>query len=365
MNDYILVVAEDGNLYPYAKEEYSVLLAAGKTVDALWFPSVPGTYPVSDRALHLTTAGASGGGLVAQLQVADGTPPEATDDAYAVAEDTVGGLTVAAPGVLGNDNPSTGLTTTLVSTTTSGSLALNADGSFTYIPNANFSGADSFSYKASNGTLASNVATVRLTVTAVNDAPVAANDAYSVALNRVLSVGAPGVLANDTDVDRDPLTAVLQSGPASGSLTLNPDGSFNFLPAVQGVVNFSYTANDAAGSSAPATVTITVGPAINLAPVATDDFAATNKNTAVSINLIGNDYDPDPAGTPEGTLNPASIVITTKPSKGGKVVVNANGSVTYTPKRNYRGTEVFYYTVKDSAAAPLTSNAAKVTVNVR
>ncbi|MDQ3820672.1 MAG: cadherin-like domain-containing protein, partial [Acidobacteriota bacterium] len=90
-----------------------------------------------------------------------------------------------------------------------GTLTLNQNGSFTYTPNRNFSGTDSFTYRASDGQLDSNVATVTITVNAVNSAPVAFDDSYTVAGNSVLTVSSPGVLSNDTDAEHDPLTAVL------------------------------------------------------------------------------------------------------------------------------------------------------------
>ena len=172
--------------------------------------------------------------------------PVAAGDAFSTAEDTV--LTVAAPGVLGNDSDPDGdpLTAVLVSGPSHGSLTLNANGSFSYTPAANFTGTDSFTYRASDGTLTSNVATVTLTVTAVNDAPAAAGDAYSTAEDTVLTVAAPGVLGNDTDLDGGPLTAVLGSGPSHGSLTLNANGSFSYTPAANftGTDSFTYTATD-------------------------------------------------------------------------------------------------------------------------
>src|SRR4029450_4493428 len=92
----------------------------------------------------------------------------------------------------------------------------------------------------------SNVATAAITVTAVNDAPVAAGDAFSTAEDTVLTVPAPGVLGNDADPDGDPLTAVLVSGPGHGSLTLNANGSFSYTPAADfaGSDSFSYRASD-------------------------------------------------------------------------------------------------------------------------
>src|SRR5207247_7951216 len=109
-------------------------------------------------------------------------------------------------------------------------------------PAANDNGPDSFTYKVSDGTLDSNVATVAVTVTPVNDAPVAGNDSYSAVEDTALAVAAPGVLANDTDVDGDALTTVLVTGPAHGTLTLNANGSFTYTPAANynGSDSFSY-----------------------------------------------------------------------------------------------------------------------------
>src|SRR5207247_1632196 len=118
------------------------------------------------------------------------------------------------------------LTVVLVSNPTHGTLTLNGDGSFTYMPALNFNGIDSFTYKASDGQAQSGVTTVTITVTPVNDAPVAANDdAYTTAEDTQLTVSAPGILANDSDVDGDALSAVLVSNPTHGTLTLNSDGS--------------------------------------------------------------------------------------------------------------------------------------------
>src|SRR5205085_112102 len=142
-------------------------------------------------------------------------------------------LTVSAPGVLGNDTDVEGdtLTAVLVAGPAHGTLTLNADGSFTYTPAGNYNGSDSFTYKANDGQADSNVATVSLMVTAVNDAPLAAPTRRSSDLDTPLTVSAPGVLGNDTDVDSPALTAALVAGPAHGTLTLNANGSFTYTPA--------------------------------------------------------------------------------------------------------------------------------------
>src|SRR5262249_43802681 len=105
------------------------------------------------------------------------TAPIANNDAYSTNEDTT--LTVGAPGVLGNDTSGGSLTAVRVSGPSHGTLTLNGNGSFTYTPAGNYNGSDSFTYKANDGTLDSNTATVNITVNPVNDAPVAVNDSYT------------------------------------------------------------------------------------------------------------------------------------------------------------------------------------------
>ena len=133
---------------------------------------------------------------------------------YTTAEDTA--LTVPAPGVLANDTDADGnaLTAALVTGPAHGTLTLNANGSFTYTPAANYNGADSFTYRANDGTANSNTATVTLNVTAVNDAPVAVADSlHDTRGHGAHRARATGVLANDTDADGDALTAVAGRRP--------------------------------------------------------------------------------------------------------------------------------------------------------
>ncbi|HEY3595029.1 MAG TPA: Ig-like domain-containing protein, partial [Polyangiaceae bacterium] len=154
-------------------------------------------------------------------------PPTAASDSYTVNEDNT--LNVPASGVLANDSDPDGdaLTAVLASGPAHGALTLNSDGSFSYTPDANFNGTDSFSYKANDGTVDSNLTTVTINVNPVNDPPQTQNDVYSTNEDTPLIVApGAGVLANDTDVEGDTLTAVLVSGPMHGVVTLNPDGSF-------------------------------------------------------------------------------------------------------------------------------------------
>jgi FtsP/CotA-like multicopper oxidase with cupredoxin domain len=260
------LMAEDGNLYPGVMQKQSaVLLAAGKTLDVLiQAPAANATYPIFDRMLDLTNNNQPKGGMLAYLVVGGGSQidigvlPNAVDDAFAVVEDTP-----FTGNVLAND---AGLVNArLINSPTNGTVILNADGSFTYTPNPDYSGQDIFTYVASNGIDDSRAATVTLAVSFVNDPPVGAADGpYVNVIGANLNVAAPGVLGNDRDADGDVLTAVLE-GPAPAGLTLNLDGSFSYT-GVPGTFTFSYRALDAvSASSAPTTVTFTVNPVSNVA----------------------------------------------------------------------------------------------------
>src|SRR5439155_1289259 len=259
--------------------------------------------------------------------------PAAVDDNYTLDEDTT--LIVSAPGVLSNDSDSDGdlLSAVLVSGPSHGTLILNAYGSFRYSPTANYNGPDSFTYQASDGATNSGVVTVTLTVNPVNDNTVAADDTYSTPEDTTLTVIAPGVLANDGDVDGDPLTAILISGPAHGTLTLNSDGSFTYTPALNynGPDSFTYKANDGQADSAPVTVSITVT-AVNDAPVAVNDSYTTAEDTTLNVaapGVLANDGDVDG--------DPLTAILISGPTHG-TLTLNSDGSFTYTPAPNYDGT---------------------------
>jgi VCBS repeat-containing protein len=186
--------------------------------------------------------------------------PVAVNDSYTTDEDVT--LNVVAPGVLGNDTDVDGdpLIAILDTGPVSGTLTLNFDGSFQYTPDADFYGTDTFSYVAIGGFVVSNIATVTITVDPVNDAPVAVDDSYTTNKNTSLNVAVPCVLVNDTDTDGDTLTASLETAPGNGSLTLNLDGSFEYIPdaGFTGTDTFTYVANDGTEDSNVATVTINV-----------------------------------------------------------------------------------------------------------
>jgi VCBS repeat-containing protein len=241
----------------------------------------------------------------------------AVDDNFTVTEDgTLGGS------VLGNDSTTGGgaLSTTLVTGPAHGSLTLNGDGSFTYIPEPDYAGPDSFTYRAGNGA-GSSTASVQIGVAAVNDAPVAQDDGYTVAEDGSLTVAPAGLLANDSDVDGDALTAELVSGPAHGTLTVNADGSFSYTPDADynGPDSFTYRANDGTTTSPVATVDLTVTP-VNDAPVlvAALPDQATQDSSPFTLDLSGHfsDIEGDSlgyaaSGLPAGlSIDPVTGVIT-------------------------------------------------------
>jgi|GEM_PF-2258812 len=132
--------------------------------------------------------------------------------------------------------------------------------SLTYSPEAGFWGTDSFTFSAFDGNAYSNDATVNIAIAAINDPPVARDDTYAVDQGQVLTIPAPGVLANDTDVDGNALTANLIDPPAHGTLDLNADGAFTYTPEIGfvGSDSFTYVANDGLAAFSPASVGITI-----------------------------------------------------------------------------------------------------------
>jgi FtsP/CotA-like multicopper oxidase with cupredoxin domain len=348
------LVAEDGNRYAWPKSQYTALLSPLKTRDALLVPVETGTYAVFDRRLNLTNAGAGPGGMLAMLTIGGtAAAPIANDDVYSMASGTT--LNIAAPGVLGNDSGAGVLSATLVTgPSNAAAFSLSASGSFIYTPNAGPSIADSFTYTASNTSGTSDSATVTINVTA-NAAPVAVSRPVTTNEDTPLPIT---LSATDADLGTT-LTYSIVTPPANGILSGTPPSvTYSPAPNFNGSDSFTFKANDGLVDSNTATVGITVL-AVDDPPVANPDVATTRQGTAVTINLTANDTDPD------GNLNPASVVVPTTSTRGGSITNLGNGSVTYTPpRRNFRGTDSFTYTVKDSGTPPLTSNSATVTVNV-
>jgi VCBS repeat-containing protein len=278
------------------------------------------------------------------------------DDFFVTLENS--SLTVEAPGVLGNDSNfgAAPLTATLVSGAANGTVLLNLDGSFSYTPNPQFNGTDSFTYRADNGSTTGNLATVTIAVTPINDVPIASNDVYVVMEDSSLVVSAPGVLGNDNDLEGNPLTALLLSTTNNGTLNFNPDGSFSYTPNpnFNGTDSFTYLANDGENSSNVAMVTLTVT-ALNDAPVAQNDsYQISNGGNlfVVAPGVLANDIDPE--GDPMATILVSAPLF-------GSLTLNADGSFEYVPLPNFSGTDSFTYKTTDGGAD---SNVAMVTITV-
>ncbi len=248
------------------------------------------TFNAHDAALNSNTATVS----VTITPVNDA--PVASNGTLTTPEDTPASGTLAATDIDGD-----ALTYTIVTNGTKGTAAITnaATGAFTYTPSSNANGTDTITFKARDAALDSNTATVTITITPVNDAPVAAGDSFTTNEDTTIAVVAPGILANDTDVDAgDTRTAVLVAGTTHGALTFNADGSFSYTPAsnFNGTDTFTYQAKDVAGAlSNIATVTITVTP-VNDAPVAGNDAYSTNEDTALTVvapGVLTNDTDVD------------------------------------------------------------------------
>jgi VCBS repeat-containing protein len=270
--------------------------------------------------------------------------PVASSTAAAVGEDGV--LAGALPAATDADPDA--LTYSVASAPLNGTLLLNADGTYTYTPNANYFGPDSFTYEVFDGTAFSAPATVTITVTPVNDAPVASPAAVAASEDTPLN----GTLPAATDADLDALTYAKVSDPANGTVVVNADGSYTYTPNpdFNGVDSFTYRVNDGSLDSAVATVTITVA-GVNDAPSASDASVSVAEDAVLNGAL--------PAGA-DVELDALTFVKVSDPANG-TLVLNADGTYTYTPNANYSGPDSFTYRVNDGSAD---SNAATVTISV-
>ncbi len=279
--------------------------------------------------------------------IATNSAPLAVNDAVSTLEDQP--LTF---NMLANDQDAEGdtLTPIIVQAPSNGTLAPNADGSFTYTPNANFFGADAFTYIANDGEFDSNLATVSITINPVNDAPVAADVAASTVEDTGLTID---LVASAVDIDSATLSALIVTGPANGVLTQNADGTYTYTPNANffGTDSFTYRVSDGEFDSSLATVSLTVA-AANDAPLATDDVATTAEDTALVIDVRANDQDLDST-----TL---STLLVAGPQHGA-LALNPDGSFTYTPNANFFGQDSFTYRLRDEE---LESNLATVNITV-
>jgi outer membrane protein OmpA-like peptidoglycan-associated protein len=256
--------------------------------------------------------------------------------------------------VLSNDSDIDGDTLSVVSNTNPANGALSVSGgNFTYTPNNNYSGVDSFTYTISDGNGHNVTATVSINVVDNNTAPSAVSDATTTDQNTAVAIN---VLSNDTDIDGDTLSVISYTNPSNGGFTLN-GGVFTYTPNnnFTGTDSFNYTISDGNGQTATASVTITIA-VPNQNPVAVDDTASTAFETPVVINVVSNDYDPD--------SNSVCVSGIAMQAGNGSAVASANGSdITYTPNSGFSGVDTFMYTACDGVGGSATATVS-VTVAV-
>jgi uncharacterized repeat protein (TIGR01451 family) len=309
---------------------------------------------------------------------------------YQVDEDNPLSVSTA-NGVLANDRDpnnavapyNAGLTAVLVTDVTNGSLTLNPDGSFSYTPESDFNGTDTFTYHATDGDLTSGSATVTITVNPVNDAPTAVDDGTynTYDISGVLEtdpptapfeLAAPGVLANDSDVDgaTPPPTAVLVTGPSHYSyFTFNSDGSFSYNAedGYTGNDSFTYQACDTLGAcSAPATVSFYV----DTLPVTNNDGYSMSEDGTLNVDAT------DDPTAPVGVLfndsdangDPLTAhLVGVGPSHAASFSLSSDGSFYYEPEADWYGTDTFQYYANDGyfdSTADPSRGQATVNINV-
>ena len=292
--------------------------------------------------------------------IANDDPPAGIP--YVTIEDVELVISDLAQGLLFNDSDidSNQLTVVRYNQPNNGRVNIAANGTFTYQPENNFNGTDSFTYFANDGeTDSSTAATVTIIISPDNDAPIVNNKSYSVVENNILNIAAPGVLVNITDIENDPLTAevVTNINPSTGILTFFSDGSFSYEPSLdfEGLTTFTYVAYDGTDiSTVPGTVSITVIRANNNPPIANNDNGlVVDEDGSLNINVLSNDTDAD-----DDTL---TSVLDSPPSNG-TVIPELDGTFTYIPGPNFNGQDSFTYFANDSFTNSVSS--AVVSINV-
>jgi VCBS repeat-containing protein len=242
---------------------------------------------------------------------------------------------VSAPSVFAND-ATQGLTVASYTQPTSGSVSMAPNGTYTYTPQNGFSGSDTFTYTAQNTSGQTFVNTVTITVL-----PVANSDSGSTSANTVLN--GSSVLINDLGTN---LTIINYTQPAHGSVTVASNGTYTYTPALNfsGSDLFNYTAQDTSGQTTTSSVNISV------LPVSAPNTGTTTANTAFNgSSVLANDSGSN-----------LLVVSFTQPSNGS-VVINIDGTYTYTPNSGFSGIDTFNYTAQDSANQS-TSNTVTITV---
>ena len=210
----------------------------------------------------------------------------------------------------------------------------NATGTFSYRPVEDYTGLDSLIFSVTDSVL-SDIATVSITVTAVNDAPVAVTAAVTTEEDMDY-----GGLVSAFDIDNDPLTYSLLTEPSHGTVAIidSSAGTYTYSPKVNynGSDSFTFTSSDGTLSDT-SKVSITVT-AVNDSPVAFAERVTTSEDTKYSGSVSASDVENDIL-----TYN-----ILTNPSNGTVSITNSSlGTFTYSPTINYNGDDSFTFTAND------------------
>ena len=283
----------------------------------------------------------SGTAMVTITVGAVNDPPVANASNVSTPEDTGIAITLNATDAEGST-----LTYTIVTQPQHGTLGTLNGNTVVYMPTGEYSGPDSFTFRVNDGAADSNIATVSITVTPVNDPPVALNGSATTAEDIAVTITLGG-----SDVEGVTLTYAVVNGPAHGTLGAVNGNSVTYTPAANfnGTDTFTFRANDGASNSTVAVVTITVTP-VNDPPTATDGAVTTVGNTALDILLSGADADGD-------TL---TYTLVGNPAHGTLGAVTGN-RITYIPAPNYSGPDSFTFRANDGAA---NSNTATIAITV-
>jgi hypothetical protein len=223
-----------------------------------------------------------------------------------------------------------------------GAVTFDGTGTFTYAPSdPTYTGTDSFTETVNNGF--GGTATATETIQIITQ-PVGTADSFSVIHDQQLYAPAGGVLANDLAPDGDTLTAALVGGPGHGTLTLGSDGGFLYTPSAGfvGTDTFTYAPTDGTVAGAPVTVTIAV---TSDPPSAIDATVTTDAQAPVLGNVLSNVVDPD--------ADPLTAALVRGPSDGA-LILNPDGSFTYTPNANFSGSDSFTYQASDGVGGTAT-----------
>jgi VCBS repeat-containing protein len=260
--------------------------------------------------------------------------PVANDNSYTTPEDSPLTGNVITDSPADTDADGDALTAILVTSPTHGVLALAPSGVFSYTPNPNYYGSDSFSYKLNDGEVDGNVAIVSITVASVNDAPIAGDG--SATTDEDAFVG--GQLTS-SDIDGGAPKYAVSTGPAHGTLVVDENtGTYSYTPATNynGPDSFTFSVSDGNGGADTGDVNITVTP-VNDPPVAADGSATTDEDAAVTGSVSSTDID---GGAPK-------YAVSTGPAHGTLVLDENTGTFIYTPAANYNGPDSFTFSVSD------------------